>query len=143
MHILIVEDDLALRTVWEHALEDAGHSVVLAATSNDAMRVLLTGRFDLIVLDVMVGDNNALSLTDYITYDQPETPVLVVTGSGFFPNGEVTKLAPNIDWFLRKPVPVSDFMAIVDHAHARAERRAAQDDGQFQPVPGFVGQSPV
>lgn len=140
MNILIVEDDLALRTVWEHALQDAGHDVSSASCRNEAMRALLTGQFDLIVLDVMVRDSNALTLMDYISYAQPETPVMVVTGTGFFPNGEMGNLQPNVDWFLRKPLPVSDFMAIVDHAHAQKEKRTLEYP-EPEPAPAFVQKS--
>ena len=134
MNVFLVEDDQSLRTVWEHALEDAGHTVESAASQHDAMRTLLTGSFDLIVLDVVVRNGNGLNLVDYISYAHPQTPVMVVTGTGFFPNGELSELMPKIDWFMRKPVPVADFMASVDHARARTERCS----GEALADPDFV-----
>lgn len=124
MNILIVEDDILLRAVWEHALANAAHKVSAVESCVEAMRLLLTQKFDLIVLDVFVQDGNSLSLVDYISYAHPGSPIMVTTGTGFFPNGEITALISKVDWFLRKPLPVADFMAIVDHAHERAQRRA-------------------
>lgn len=136
MRVLIVEDDPALSSVWVDALEDAGHAVRTAHSNGEAMKALLTDRFDLITLDVLVGDSNALSLTHYISYAQPDVPILVITGSGFFPNGEVASIAPTIDWLLRKPLPVSDFMAMIDHVERRLHSRRR---GQGDPcIPQFV-----
>lgn len=134
MHVLIVEDDKSLRLVWEHALEDMGHTVKAVGTTQMAMRALLTGRFDLIVLDVLVGDNNTMSLTQYIAYAQPDAAIIMITGSGFFPHGEHSDFAPNVGWLLRKPLPLADFTAIVDHAQRRQDACPPIAD----PTPAFV-----
>ncbi|MEM8869113.1 MAG: response regulator [Pseudomonadota bacterium] len=126
MNILIVEDDFALRTVWEDALLDSGHRPTGVSSAPEAMRALMTDRFDVVVLDLLLSDGNSLSLTHYISYAMPSVPVIVVTGSGFFPHGDFGAITPNIDWLLRKPLPIADFVAMVDHAGCvAAERKAA------------------
>ena len=73
-----------------------------------------------------MNEGNSLSLTHYISYAMPTVPVIVVTGSGFFPHGDLGSVAPNVDWLLRKPLPIADFVAMVDHAATvSAERKAA------------------
>lgn len=133
MDVMIVEDDAALASVWHDALADAGHEVTMAGSTTLAMRQLLTKSFDLVVLDLLVGDNNTVSLSHYLGYASPDARVMVITGSGFFPNGEVTAVAPNVDWLLRKPLRVSDFMAIVDHvADLKSARTATRECKQSQ-----------
>ena len=123
MRVLIVEDDDALRMVWQEALVLAGHEVDAKDSTSAAMSALMTGTYDLIVLDLLVGDGNSLSLSHYIGYSHPDMRVMVITGSGFFPNGEVSAIAPGVDWFLRKPLSLRDFLAMVDHAERTAVTR--------------------
>lgn len=127
MKILVVEDDYALRVVWEEALADAGYAYTSASNTSEGMRALMTGQFDVVVLDLLLTEGNSLSLTHYISYAMPMVPVIVITGSGFFPNGELGALAPNVDWLLRKPLPISDFIAMIDHAaHVSVCRKNGQ-----------------
>ena len=129
MKVLLVEDDYALRMVWEDALTDGNYNYTSAGTTSEGMRALMTEEFDVVVLDLLLAEGNSLSLTHYIAYAMPLVPIIVVTGSGFFPNGELGPLAPNVDWLLRKPLPVSDFIAMVDHAaHVSACRKSAKPD---------------
>jgi len=128
MNILLLEDDDALRLVWTEALKGAGHDVVDAADTSKAMSHLMTGRFDLTILDLVVGEANSLALSHYIAYAFPQTRIIVVTGSGLFPRGGVADIAPGVDWLLRKPLPVGDLLAMVAHAEAHpgaAPQRAA------------------
>ena len=118
MRILLLEDDDPLRSVWREGLVANGHDVFDVATTSEAMALLLSEKFDLAVLDLMVGEANSLALTHYIAYAFPKMRVMVVTGSGLFPRGGVTEIAPGVDWLLRKPISVSDFLAMVDHAES-------------------------
>jgi len=55
------------------------------------------------------GDTTGLS--KLIKYRHPKKPILVVTGSSWFPKAEHVQVNC-IDWILRKPVPSADLEAI-------------------------------
>jgi len=120
MKILLLEDDDPLRAIWTSTITTAGHAVVDVADTKEAMAYLLSAQFDMAILDLMVGEANSLALTHYIAYAFPKMPVLVVTGSGLFPRGGVSDIAPGVDWLMRKPLNLGDLMAMVDHANTRS-----------------------
>lgn len=122
MKCLIVEDDVPLRTFLETCLRDMGHLVTARGDQDSAMRAARTTKYDLLLCDYHLPDGEALPVIEYFAATHPNSRVILLTGSGIFPRGEVSLLAPAIDWTLRKPVEMADLCAIVDYA-ARDQQR--------------------
>lgn len=51
-HVLVVEDEIDLREVIGAAISDAGYDITLAASPNEALALLETSTFDLILTDL-------------------------------------------------------------------------------------------
>lgn len=119
---MILEDNRQLSFVWQEALADLGAETVAVASVSDAMGHVLRGNFDLYILDLFLEDGNSLSLSDWIATRAPDVPILMLTGSQTMASGEHIDLARGVTWMLRKPVPVTDFKAYVEHL--LAERTA-------------------
>ena len=113
--ILVVEDDPALGLLWERGLQKAGHDVRRAACVGDARREVMLAGADVLVLDLNLGHDSGLGLVTLAAYMNPEVRVLVVTGTALFPRGELFDLSPNIMSVLRKPVPLAQMIALIDH----------------------------
>ena len=62
MKILVVEDELNLATFLKRGLEEAGHVAEIALDSKTSKVLVATGKFDLLVLDVMLPDGNGFQL---------------------------------------------------------------------------------
>ncbi len=60
--ILIADDDAHLREVVRYALERAGHSVIEAADGAQALRAFASHAPDLIVLDILMPEDDGLSV---------------------------------------------------------------------------------
>ncbi len=60
--IFLVEDDRTLRTTLADALASEGHTVTTAADGDEALSVLRTRAFDLLVLDVMLPGPSGLEI---------------------------------------------------------------------------------
>ena len=58
-HLLLVEDDAAIRTSLLRALRDRGHAVASAHTAMDGLQTALAERPDLVVLDLGLPDLTA------------------------------------------------------------------------------------
>jgi two-component system, OmpR family, response regulator len=80
-HILVVDDDPAIRELLRDCLEQEGFCVSEAANSA-AMRALLSvGQIDLVTLDLMLGGENGLNLARDIRNDH-DIPIIMITGKG-------------------------------------------------------------
>ncbi len=114
LKVLIVEDDIALRTFYELALLEHGHAVNGVGNGAEALSVV-SPEIDLVVTDlkmpVMPGDQLIAELRAKPEFR--DLPVLVVTAhpQGFSPELRDEKTA-----VLRKPFELDDFLRWVDAA---------------------------
>ena len=60
--ILVVDDDYELRQMLTQFLQQNGCIALPATGESDVRRHLATGRIDLILLDVMLGDENGVEI---------------------------------------------------------------------------------
>lgn len=81
MNILVVEDSITSRTLLKGILEAAGYKVSTAVDGVDALTILKTGSFDLVVSDVDMPRMNGFDLTAGIRSDGSLSalPVVLVT----------------------------------------------------------------
>lgn len=79
--ILLVEDSITSRMLLKGILESAGYSVVTALDGLDALALLRTQRFDLVVSDVEMPRLNGFDFTARLRADPrfAEIPVVLVT----------------------------------------------------------------
>lgn len=130
MRVLILEDDPNLLMAFEDALEEDGYVVIACLSEDAAMEQLrLQGStVDVIVLDLCIGSGSSLSVADFAGYASPNAEVIIVTGSGLYPHGELLKLSRNVSWALRKPVRMSDLQAMVHFAGHKKQKHPAPID---------------
>ena len=80
-HILLVDDDRAVRSATRELLDDAGHSVVEAANGPEALDRLRSGEaFDLMVTDFAMPGMDGAQLAAAARTVVPTLPILFVTG---------------------------------------------------------------
>ncbi|MBP1804652.1 PAS domain S-box protein [Rubellimicrobium aerolatum] len=81
-HVLVVEDEPAVRMLLAEALEEAGFRATLAEDGPAGLRLLESGAaFDLLVTDVgLPGGLNGRQVADAARARRPGLPVLFVTG---------------------------------------------------------------
>lgn len=94
-HLLLVDDDDALRRILALLLSRAGHTVVEAADGESALADAAQETFDLIVADVMMPGLDGYALTRRLRA-QPATratPVLLMTASLRGPDAQLARAA--------------------------------------------------
>lgn len=115
MKCLVVEDDALIRHDFVRTLRELGFDVLDTGRVEEAARLLADHEdLTLLVLDLHVEDGSTLVLADPMQLNVRQG-VILITGSGAFPNGETWRLAPNVDYVLRKPVDLAELSAIADH----------------------------
>lgn len=81
-HILIAEDDEAVRALVRRALVEDGHKVVLTADGAEALDTLKRegGRFDLVLTDIKMPVMDGIALALAVARDFADVPVILMTG---------------------------------------------------------------
>ena len=80
-HILVVEDEEAVRAIVGEQLRSLGYDVKLAADAEEALAQLRLHRFDLLLTDVvMPGRLNGKGLADEVERSWPGTRVVFMSG---------------------------------------------------------------
>lgn len=78
--ILVVDDEQEARDILAEVLETMGHRVQKAALGREAMDLLATREFDLVLTDRVMPDVSGLELLRWIKDSQLEPEVIVLTG---------------------------------------------------------------
>ncbi|WP_299829453.1 response regulator transcription factor [uncultured Roseobacter sp.] len=120
MHILIVEDDLTLANSLKTALELGGAVVDAVRSVADAMSRALRAHYDLVILDLFVIDGATVSFSNFLRMRMPDTPILSITGSSIFANGDHNE-AMSADYLIRKPVSPSEVSDIAFYLIGRGK----------------------
>ncbi|MBJ3762270.1 response regulator [Maribius pontilimi] len=115
MKMLVVDDDPAICCIWSDVLEEEGHEVDVIRDAEAARKKLMTKSYDAVVLDLCLGEESGLSVAALATYTNPECRVVIVTGTSLFARGELFCMAPNIAAVLRKPVSISELVAVLEY----------------------------
>lgn len=115
MRVLIVQSNAALGSIWQRHLERLGATVDVALTGTEAVRRIENEPFDVIVLDLVLGEGSALTVGDVAFFRQPDANVIYVTDTTFFSDGSIFSHSANARAFIESNTPPKDLAAIVQH----------------------------
>jgi DNA-binding response OmpR family regulator len=110
--ILIIEDELPMRTVLSDLLTRQSHRVFVAADGESGLEKALAESPDLIVLDVMLPKLDGFALCAELRRVCRTTPVLMLTAKGRVED-RVHGLDSGADDYLVKPFSREEFLARV------------------------------
>ena len=120
MHILAAEDEPAMGELLKSVLSEEGHTVTLATDGKQALEFAQAGRFDLIVLDLMMPRLNGFEVARRLRQAHLQTPVLVVTARDA--SADIVKaLDCGADDYLVKPFALDVFLARVRAVSRRGQ----------------------
>ena len=121
--VLVVDDEEAIRFVFERFLADAGYEVSLAEHENDAREILSANEFDVAVVDRVLSDGqNGMDLIKEIKESQPLCEIIMMSGFPIFHNApEIAE--GGLFAYLTKPVRKDDIVRAVEEAVAKRRRR--------------------
>lgn len=78
--ILLAEDDKAVREFVSRALQQDGHDVTAVGDGQQALDVLVAGKFDMMLADIVMPQVDGIALALKASKDYPDLPVLLMTG---------------------------------------------------------------
>ena len=77
--ILIVDDEESIREVQASLLDACGYQCTTAANGAEALKLLDSTPFDLIVTDILMPVMDGLALLERLHEREPDLPVVMVT----------------------------------------------------------------
>lgn len=80
--ILVVDDDDHLRLVLQETLKSCGYQVLVAASGNEAVKILDQEKFDLLITDLMMPGIKGVELVGLAKEKQPHIGAIVITAYG-------------------------------------------------------------
>ena len=125
--LLIIEDELPMRTALCETLKAEGYKVRAAADGATGLERALSEEHDLILLDVMMPKLDGYALCRELRRKGRKTPVLMLTAKGMV-DDRVDGLDAGADDYLVKPFAMRELLARVRALLRRAERGDAAPD---------------
>lgn len=108
--ILLVDDDLRLRTLLQRFLEDKGFIVRIAHDATQMDRLLEREIFSLIVLDYMLPGEDGIQICERLRQQNVETPIIMLTARGG-ESDRIDGLNAGADDYLAKPFNPNELLA--------------------------------
>ena len=130
--ILVVDDELGIRSLLSEILTDEGHSVELAENAGQARAYRERERPDLVLLDIWMPDVDGITLLkEWGTGGLLNMPVVMMSGHGTIDTAvEATKFGALA--FLEKPITLQKLLRAVEQGLSKSRPPA-------MPVPGTSG----
>ena len=130
--VLLVDDDVELVSIFRDYLEAEGFDVVMVHDGQSAVDEALTGRYSIVVLDVMMPGMNGIEVLKHIRVHN-DMPVLMLTAKGD-ETDRVVGLELGADDYVPKPCSARELVARI-----RAILRRSQANDELEAPDASVG----
>ncbi len=142
--ILLVEDNPVNRKVVVNLLRRFGHSVVTAENGREALEILSSGRFNLILMDVQLPEMDGFEATMHIRANEEHdtaTPIIAMTAHAL--TGDIERcFACGMDDYISKPVKPGTLFQKVEKwirpLQISGEPEKAEQEPILQPPPATL-----
>ena len=149
--ILIIEDEEAMLAGLRDNLEFEGYEVETAARGDEGYKKLKEGRYDLVLLDVMLPGISGFDICKKTRNDGNQTPIILLTARGEELD-KVLGLEIGADDYVTKPFSLRELLARIKtilrrSARVTSETQKWNEIGQlrvsFENFEAFINDEPV
>ena len=127
MHVLVVDDDQAVRDSLKRSLEYSGYEVSTADDGVQALARLAAVRPDAVIMDVMMPRVDGLEATRMLRAAGNDVPILILTARDAV-GDRVDGLDAGADDYLAKPFALDELLARLRALVRRAGTLSESDD---------------
>ncbi|EKN3736796.1 two-component system response regulator GlrR [Yersinia enterocolitica] len=114
-NLLLVDDDPSLLKLLGMRLTSEGFNVTTAESGQEALRLLMREKIDLVISDLRMDEMDGMALFAEIQKYQPGMPVIILTAHGSIPDA-VAATQQGVFSFLTKPVDRDALYKAIDAA---------------------------
>ena len=120
--LLLVEDNPTARLVTQHHLVQRGCQIITATHAEEALQLLASQPFSVILMDIGLPDGNGLDISQTIRADNhcpnQKTAIIVVTAHSADDIPTQTRKMLNLDEVFTKPLKPPHLDKIMRYIHA-------------------------
>lgn len=125
--ILLVEDDLDISRLVKMHLEDAGYRVEMVHNGREGLDLAMGGRYDLIILDLMLPEVDGLEICKKLRAASKYDPILMLTAKSSELD-RVLGLEIGADDYISKPFSTRELVARVKAMFRRVDAMSLAGD---------------
>lgn len=146
-HILVVDDEPAIRQTLETGLSLKGFGVTSAASGIEAVSLLQKRTFDAVLCDVLMPDGDGLSVVRSAREVTPDLPVILMTAQGSVETA-FDSIGLGASDFIAKPFEIATVAALLKrHLEAHKEKLNTDEVNNEEITEelsrsGLIGRSP-
>ena len=134
--ILLVEDEENLHYAIKLNLEIEGHNVISVFNGKNAISKFKEGRFDLLILDVMLPEMNGFDICQSIRLENSTVPILFLTSKST--NEDKIKGLSMADDYLTKPFNLKELLLRIENLLKRSSNSEVFDENAQVNIAGFL-----
>lgn len=110
MSVLVVEDDVRVADFLDRGLRAEGYAVTIARDGVSGLNAALTGRFEAIILDLMLPGKHGLEVCQELRARAVFTPIMMLTAMDSL-DSKIEGLRLGADDYLSKPFEFGELLA--------------------------------
>ena len=131
--ILLVDDEQSIQTLLSYPLRKDGYHVTSALDGSEALKRFAEGRFDLVILDLMLPRLNGVEVCRELR-SRSQVPIIMLTAKGS-ESDKVAGLEVGADDYITKPFSMREFRSRVKAALRRSRMvTPLVDQGEEGPI---------
>ncbi|MES9904815.1 MAG: response regulator transcription factor [Sedimenticola sp.] len=127
IRLLIVEDEVAILTGLTDLFVFHGYEVDSADNGDEGLKKALSGRYDLILLDIMLPGINGYTICERVRERDRDQPIIMLTAKSA-DEDVIQGLSLGADDYVAKPFSVAQLVLRVEAVLRRCNRVAAMVD---------------
>jgi two-component system, NtrC family, nitrogen regulation response regulator NtrX len=113
--ILVIDDERAIRNTLKEILEYEKYQVELAENAKQALELIKSSDFDLILCDIKMPEMDGLELLPHLIETHPDTPVVMISGHGNIDTA-VEAIKKGAYDFIEKPLDLNRLLITIRNA---------------------------
>ena len=120
VRILLADDDPRIRSIVREYAQTEDWEFYDAADGNEAIRMLSSSPFDLVVLDVMMPGMKGIDVLQRVKAEHPDVRVILLTGQGKTRDG-IEGMRHGAFAYLTKPLDLEELLRTISEAISSPE----------------------
>lgn len=139
--LLIVDDERSLRFSIGEWARDVGYRPLEAEDGATALGFVREQSVDVVLLDLRLGTEDGLDVLRRLRAEEPELPVVMLTGHGSVEHAVQAIRLGAFD-FILKPPNLEHLRIVLERALERGRLRREVEDARREKLPPIIGASP-